>query len=251
MLLIDERIGSRDFVKPLQALGLPASLTRLEFGDVAFVGKGVNGLDVMVGVELKKVGDLLASLRSGRLAGHQLPGLQRMYQHTWLLVEGVWHIDSAGRIGLGRQHGGLTGGVIQGGGRLTIGELNKRLLTLQLLGGLHLWCTQTRRMSLQFILALYRFWTDGNLDQHRSHITIYHPEPLKPVSQFQKTISTLPGIGWTLAIAAQRRFGNLVTAAGAPVAMWAALTSTDNRGRTRRLGMATAVKVVEALTHEY
>ena len=244
MLLVDERVGSHDLVTPLQALGLPASLTRLEFGDVAFVGKGVNGVDVLVGVELKKVGDLLDSLRSGRLAGHQLPGLQKMYQHTWLLVEGIWHINRAGRIGCGTMRG-------KPYGRITIGELNKRLLTLQLLGGLHLWFTAGRPASLSFILALYRFWTDGNLDSHRSHITMYHPEPLKPVSQFQRTISTLPGLGWSLSLAAQKHFGSLARAATAVAAEWATLTTLDARGHTRRLGMATAAKVVTALTHHY
>ena len=245
MLLIDGQVGSRDLVAPLQALGLPASLTRLEFGDVAFVGKGVDGVDVLVGVELKKVGDLLDSLRSGRLAGHQLPGLQKMYQHTWLLVEGIWYIDNAGRIGYGPRHGGITRG------RMTIGELNKRLLTLQLLGGLHPWFTKDRAGSLQFILALYRFWTDTNFDQHQSHITIYHPEPLKPVSQFQRTISTLPGLGWLLSIAAQKQFGSIRCALTATAAEWANIITVDSRNRRRHLGMTTAAKIVEALIHEY
>src|ERR1035437_1169131 len=69
MILIDKRIGSADLLAPLQAAGFDAQLVELAFGDLAFEGKGPNGTTLNVGVELKRLGDLVSSLRTGRLAG--------------------------------------------------------------------------------------------------------------------------------------------------------------------------------------
>ena len=79
MIWVDSRIGSKDLAAPLTRLGLPAELTTLPFGDIAFEGQGDDRGPLTVGIEFKVLTDLVQSLRSGRLVGHQVPGLRQ----TW------------------------------------------------------------------------------------------------------------------------------------------------------------------------
>src|ERR1035437_3942143 len=133
MILVDRRVGSNDLLAPLKAAGFDAQLVELAFGDIAFEGKGLNGTPLNVGVELKRLGDLVSSLRTGRLAGHQLPGLLRTYDYAWLLVEGQWRANAAGQVTTQKRSRLWT--VIPG--KMTASELDKQLLTLELCGGLH------------------------------------------------------------------------------------------------------------------
>ena len=230
MILVDARIGSIDLLKPLQRLGVPAESTHLEFGDVAFAGRGENGQEVMIGVELKRLGDLISSLRSGRLQGHQLPGLLRAYDHSWLIIEGRWQTNRQGQLLLYRARTPA---------RLSFSELDKQLLTLELRGGLHVRHTAHRRDTLRTLVSLYRWWTDKALDEHKSHLAIYQPMPLLPISQFRQTISTLPGVGFTRSLAAEKRFRTIRRAIDATEKRW-----TEVEG----IGMETARKVVASVT---
>lgn len=211
MLLVDQRIGSVDLAEPLRKLGLPVELRMLEFGDLAWTGRGPAG-DVRVGVELKKVGDLLNSLRSNRLPGHQLPGLQQSYDYRYLLVEGVWEVDAAGYV------------VINGGThkatRMASQELEERLLTLATLGGIDVQYTFSRRATLRRLAALYRWWTDRGWDDHSSHVVVYQPQQIAPVSQFRRTVMTLPAIGMKTSKAVEKQFGTLRRAFLASAAGW-------------------------------
>ena len=77
-----------------------------------------------------------------------------------------------------------------------VGELFKRLHVLHLRGGLTtLWAARFAD-TLQQLVALYRVWTDCALDGHKSHIAIYRPPALSPVSQFRVFVQSLDGISF-------------------------------------------------------
>ena len=59
MILLDRRIGSSDLYQPLRACNLPVELTTLESADVAWLGRGPEGVPTPIGVEIKRIGDLL------------------------------------------------------------------------------------------------------------------------------------------------------------------------------------------------
>ncbi len=65
-LLVDGAVGSVEFIAPLVHMGLPAVKAHLEFGDFRFVGRGEGGVPLHIGVEYKKLGELVGSLRTGR-----------------------------------------------------------------------------------------------------------------------------------------------------------------------------------------
>lgn len=234
MLLIDNRVGSKELAEPLANLGLPVELTTLEFGDISFAGRGIGGEVLQIGIEFKKLGELVQALSSGRLAGHQLPGMVQGYERRYLLIEGEWITNAAGmlqrRTGQG-EYKPLPGAP-------PVAELLKRLLTYAHRGGMTPWPTKSRADTLRWIAAAYRFWTDKDLDEHKSHIAIYNADVDSrlgaPTSQFRHTASTLPAIGAEASRAAELKFGSIYEAVIASADDWAGLEVNGKRLGTKR-----------------
>ena len=88
---VDRRTGSVELV-PFFTKGMTV-VEELEFGDMAFWGRGEMGCPVGVGVERKTIKDLLNSMVSGRFVDHQLKGLVQSYDQVWLVVEGKWRSE--------------------------------------------------------------------------------------------------------------------------------------------------------------
>jgi hypothetical protein len=218
VVFVDSRAGSHELVKPLRALGLPVTEQILTSGDVMFEGKGEQGKLVTIGIEYKKLGELVGSLRSERLQGHQLLKMQREFDFIYLLIEGTiaYEPPNGMLLDLRRRKSPR---VLPG--RMSLSELFKRLHTLQLRGGLTpLWATGISCSCLQ-IETLYRVWTDRNLDAHTSHIAIYRPPPLVPISEFRVFIQSIDGIGFDTSKAAEAHFqGNVRAAVNASAAEW-------------------------------
>jgi ERCC4-type nuclease len=242
MILVDRRIGSKDLLKPLRAAGLEAELVELEFADVAFSGRGTKGSSVDIGVELKTLSDFVGSVRSGRLAGHQLPGLRSHYEHAWLVVEGNWRTDDRGNIVTWQ---GQSRGWRPLKGNMLASEMEKHVLTFELCGGLHARYTNSRNDTVRFITNLYRWWTDQALDHHTSHIAVHDQPTLVPINEWRRAFCKLPGIGVKSSKAVADYFSNsmrLATAAG--IEEWANIEVHDeSTGKTRRLGTSTAQRI--------
>src|ERR1035437_1014644 len=237
MILVDRRIGSNDLLAPLKAADFEAQLVELEFGDIAFEGKGPNGTTLNIGVELKVLGDLVNSLRTGRLAGHQLPGLLKTYDFSWLLVEGEWRVDPRGYV--------ITGRTKKSHSHMMASELDKQLLTLELCGGLHVTHTHTRADTVRFLGNLYHWWTDRALTDHTSHLALHVVPAVYAISPFRAAVCQWPGIGVKTSKMVEQKFKTIRCAAAAPVEEWAAITTGD-----RKLGKKTAERIVKFLRGE-
>lgn len=219
MLLVDERIGSKDLLTPLQMFGVPAALAHLEFADFAFIGRGIEGADVSVGIELKETRDLIGSLQSSRFTGHQLPGLVRTYDRVWLLTEGIWRAGAGGIFEV------MAGGwrAVRGTGArsLMLNDIESWILTQTIRGGIGYWHSSTRHDTIRFISVLYHWWTDKSLDEHRSHQAIYRPPPDRAMmvepSTFQQMVSCIPGVGWEKSGAIEDQGYSMVTLCAADV----------------------------------
>jgi ERCC4-type nuclease len=242
VLLVDSRAGSKDLIQPLVDLGLPVESTELGFGDIAFQGRGANATPVLIGIEFKKLDELVQALRTERLQGYQMIGMRATYTHSYLFIEGELLYDKKGRL-LKRQK--YTRDLTVMKGQMTVNELYKRVQVLHLCGGLNPWWTTKRADTLQAIAALYRTWTDVDVDQHKSHLAIYEAPPLLPISDFRRSIKTLRGIGMRASAAAERKFaGSLRAATAGTVSEWAAIEIIDDRGKLRRLGHTLAQRIV-------
>lgn len=246
MLLVDNRDGSCELVEPLTARGLPVRSLRMPYGDLAWVGRGLKGCQVSIGVEFKKLGELVQSLRTERLQGHQMVGMRDEFDYCYLLVEGELMYDRQGTLtARGPRINGRPGFVNNMPGQMTIAELLMRLNVLHLCGGLTPILSPSREDTLQLISALYRTWTDKDLDQHRSHIAMYNAPPLVPISQQRMTLKTLPRIGMRASKAVADHFGNnLGRAFAASVEEWAGIEVIGDNGKPRKLGKAAAREIV-------
>ena len=239
MILVDKRAGSHELVAPLEAMGLPVEETMLDFGDLLFQGKRSDGGLVTIAIEHKKIGDLVNSFRTGRLPGHQAIGLQA-FDVRFLLIEGELLYDKRGK--LLKRRGPRDFMAMPGG--MTIGELLKRVYREHVEVGLTPIFSRSRRDTLRLIEALYHVWTDTG----HSHIAVYTPLTLVPLSQFRKTVMTLPGIGVRTSAAVEQYFeGSLREAFASFPHEWAGISITDERGKARRLGDKDAAKIVTAL----
>lgn len=232
MLLVDYRDGSKDLIAPLTRMGLPVEEADLESGDVCFLGRGEKGAEVTVGVEFKTMRECVAAIRTERLQGFQMGRMRDHFDYSWLLVEGETLFDKIGR--LMRRTGARTVKPLPGG--MGVSEYYKRHLVMHLCGGLNPVYTQNRAQTLKWIEALYRTWTDADLDKHKSHLAIYQAPALEPISPTQAALKAWPGLGMKGSAAAERKFGSVRVAANAKPSAWAALETVDDKGHTRRLG---------------
>lgn len=245
MLLVDDRIGSKDLLTPLKNFGVPAESAHLEFGDFAFMGRGLGGKPVSVGVELKRAKDMLNSRFSGRLAGHQLPGLLATYDRVWLVTEAMWRASKQGVLETWqfRKRGPGWYPLTVGNRAFMVRDLHKGILTYTIRGGVHYWHCPTANDTVLFISALYHWWTDKNMDEHKSHLALYQQDLdrsllIKP-SQFRQTVATWPGVGMTRSYAVEKHFGGSISkAVRASESEWAEIEG---------IGKLTAKKIKEAL----
>lgn len=246
MLLVDYRAGSKELVKPLEKAGVPiyreedGALPTLPFGDVAFTGRGVKNVPLDIGIEFKTLADIVQCCRDGRFSGHQLPGMRKTYDYSWLLIEGTWRHDEAS--GLITTYQGPRRGWAAIPGRMRAAEFEKHLLTFELCGGVHVRYTNSRADSVRALVELYRWWTDRSLDSHTSHLAIHTPVSLRTISKEQQAIMAWPGVGPKLGRVAEKAFGSVERAASANAKQWAEL-ETDGR----RFGLPSAEKLVRFL----
>jgi len=249
LLRVDYRGGSKELVDPLVALGLPAVEEDLLSGDIVFTGRGEKGVPVEIGIEFKKLGELLGSLQTQRLQGHQLLKMRKAFAFSYLLTEGelLWNDQGMMTTRKRAKWGGRSEVPMPGGMR--INEFMKRIHVLHLRGGLNPLWAKNREETLKQIEVLYRVWTDQDLDEHKSHLAIYQAPMLTEVTQFRKTVHTLPEVGMRVSIAAEDKFkGSIRKAICLSTADdWATLETRDRQGKTRRLGPKHAAKIMEAI----
>lgn len=256
VILLDPRAGSCELLKPLKAAGLPVEESTLDFGDLAFLGRGEQGTPLFIGVEHKKLADLLQSMETGRLQGHQLLGMLTTFDRRYLVVEGEWDHDERGRVSVVRERGQRR--PMRGAPPAL--ALEQRLINLETRGGLPYKICANRRATVRFISALYRYWTDKDLDQHKSHLAMYCPDldrgVFNPPTDFRKALSVLlPDVHTAVSRAIEEAVGGPTTKNRVKLQrllawsaeQWADLQVVTEKGKPRRLGESRAKRIMEAL----
>jgi ERCC4-type nuclease len=126
--------------------------------------------------------------------------------------------------------------------RVYSSELSKTLIGLPLRAGTLVWETRTRHDTIAWITNLYRNWTDKPWDAHTSHIAVYRPPTLVPISNKRITFSTIPGIGIKTSKVVEAYFrGNVRRAANAPPHEWSKIDG---------IGPKTAERIVAYLQED-
>lgn len=199
MIYVDKRQGSIELVVPLQTRGVSVEITTLEYADACFIGHGPGGHDVLVGIERKTIRDLLQSMTSGRLSGHQLPGLVQHYAYRWLLVEGRYRESADGFVEIPWKTGWETV-------RVTYSAVESFLLTVGLKAGVTVQRTYDLRGSAAWLALLHQWWTGKAWKEHRSHLALHQPSDQGLWSKpglVHRMAAQLPGIDEKAAVVAQ------------------------------------------------
>lgn len=165
MIRIDSRIGSSELAPYFTPYGIRPVVTRLEFGDVEFTGRGPKG-ECMVGFERKRITDLLDSIRTRRLSGHQLIGMAEHFDYVYLMVEGIWRPGPNDEVEIS----GPTPQYV-----MSYRQVDNYLATLELKSGIIYRRTSNPRETVCSIVNLYRWWNDKDWVDHESHQQVYAP----------------------------------------------------------------------------
>lgn len=174
-ILVDSRVGSKEFLDIFHALHKQdVMLCTLAFGDFAFMGRGPDS-PIMVGIERKTIQDYIDSQHSGRLAGHQLPGLLAAYKVIYLIVEGAWRCNPAdNRIEI--QHHGKWNAMSYSRRIITPNEIIGYHNTLRIVQGIHIIYTRTDYETAAYVLGLQHWWCDKEYADHHAHLQIHTPK---------------------------------------------------------------------------
>lgn len=209
MLALDKRAGSIELAPHLAAYDVPVEVGMLDSADVQFIGQGDM---VNVGVECKTIGDLVNSMRSGRLSGFQLGRMCESYDYAFLLIIGAWRPGPGGELLYlrGRDWRPITDGhnsvlyrALQAY-RFTLGHraytTAGNLIQIDRVGDY--------REAAAWVVSLYK-WFEKPLEQHRSHEAIYQrdgrsspndgghkPKSFirRPVGDLERFLHTIDGI---------------------------------------------------------
>lgn len=244
MLLVDNRVGSGDLVTYFKYWRLPHKLTRLDYGDIAFAGHGPNGMDIPIGIEVKKVRDVLNCISDGRFAGHQLPGLLENYARVWLVVEGSYSVDYQTGV-LVHRRGKKLEPVACGTRQFMYRDLSNWLTTIEVKTGLRIRRTGGRLETARVCADLYSWWTHKTWEEHKSHLAFDEPAPdriaiVRP-NLTRRIAKELPGIGWTKSSAVAKAFRTPAELFFADIKQW---------GEIEGIGKTLARRIVSELHGE-
>jgi ERCC4-type nuclease len=178
------------------------SISRLDYADFFFLGNGPEGSYVSVGIERKAIKDLLNSMTTGRLSGHQLPGMSQQYDYIYILVEGEWRFSPDNGI-LQSKNGAWWNDVCLGPRRFMAKEVIGFLNTLVVKAGVQVMYSRNQRETVQVVTSLYHWWNTKQWEGHTSHLSPSKSHKgnsgeimlIKP-PLIRRIASELPLIGW-------------------------------------------------------
>jgi ERCC4-type nuclease len=196
-LFVDPRVGSIDLV---QYLKVPVEVTRLKFGDVSFMGNGPDGAVWSIGIERKNIRDLVSSMDTGRLSGHQLIGLLDFYNLVYIVVEGIWRVHNGlVEVCVGRNSWRPLGGSRER--QYSYAEIANFLNTLAVITGVRVWFTSDPQQTGDWIRHTY-FWWQKAWNEHRAHLNFQkapdmpkHARLSRP-TLVQRMAKELYEVGW-------------------------------------------------------
>lgn len=240
---VDPRAGSGPLLSLLRNRGVKGvESATLTYGDFEITGNGPNGCPVSIGVEYKKLGDMLQCIDNGRFSGHQLPGMLDTYEVIWLLVEGIWRENREGLIEVPR--GPSWQPLRAGTGYATAASLQGFLMTMEQKVGIKVKLTGTTPQSVDWLYHLNRWWTGKEWEEHRAYLAFDNSQAIALINRpslVRLVAKELPGIGMGRSGPIDRHFGSVVEMVNAPASEWAEI---------KGIGKTTAQRVVRALEGE-
>lgn len=238
---VDTRAGSGPLIPLLQRRGVKGvEAATLLYGDIAIDGNGPEGMPIAVGVEYKKLGDMLQCIDNGRFVGHQLPGMLDCYNVIWLVVEGIWRENPASGI-LEVPRGPIWSPIRSGNGHAMASSLVGFLMTMEQKVGIRVMRTGTQSQTLDWLFHLNKWWTSKTYEEHRAHLAFDNSQALALISRpglVRRISKELPGLGIGKSGPVARRFPTVLDMVLASESDWAAIEG---------IGKVMAHRIVKAI----
>jgi ERCC4-type nuclease len=225
LIVLDKRSGSFELL-PFFPKGL-AKLGNLTYGDASFLGNGPDG-PVFVGVERKTIHDMISSVDTGRLQGHQIPGLLKSYGRVYIILEGLWRVGSGGILETwwSRNKPKKSGFFpLKHGGRTYVASAIHNLInTLYCQCGIMTFRTDNSTHTASLIKDLYT-WYQKPWDKHTGHLGFKvdpHPVDLRVGKPgiVRRVLKELPGVGWERSGEAEQYFPTVASIMEASKSQW-------------------------------
>jgi ERCC4-type nuclease len=240
-----DRTYTEELASHLDSLKVPYQIVGLRFADVAFLGEGPEG-PVSIGIEVKRVPDLLTSLTGGRLLGHQVPGLLEDYDRAWLIVEGVTRLSRRTGLLEGPRGGGWRG-LGYGKRPARWKDIEAALAKIEYQGRIPVRRTRSTYETAATLRVLYDYCSKP-WDKHSpwAQASVVRepmvPDTTCPTERLLRQIaSCLPGVGWDRAVKAAKYFPSVELMLEADEATW-----RDALGLTGKKSL-TVQRLLEAL----
>lgn len=231
-ILISSAEGSKDLYADISKRPGHPEVELVTYGEMPFSDfmipfNGPKGEPLVIGVEFKKLGDLLGCIQSGRFSGVQAPGLSDTFDLTILLIEGTWRMNHQTGILETLKYKLGWKSVSTGPRKWMYRELNRWLLIMEIVGGISIWHTPDRDETVQTLIDLHELgkkkWDDHSTVRMQSSVTTdqlrYKTLPdgsrrmqFKEPTLLERLLIQLPGLGVDRTRAAAKHFktaGNL------------------------------------------
>lgn len=242
MLILDNRVGSRELAPLLTRLGVKVELTTLPFGDAAFDGNGPTG-PLSIGLERKTLHDMLACIEDARYTGHQRVGMAQLYSVCFLIIEGLWYPHAENGLimqGFTTRENTFQWGACRSGRQKVMYSHLRRYLFSVSLSGVHVLYTRDAFQTAYDIHDAYHYfrkpWKDHTslLALQKLAIPTLNGKP----SLARKWANDLEDVGTTLSERAERHFKTPLALALADEQQW-----TQIEG----IGLPTAQRIVRSI----
>ncbi len=229
LITVDSRVGSAE-VFPHFRSGI-AKLGHLEFADFAFTGRGPLGVPVPIGVERKRIPDLVQSMKTGRLAEHQLPGLLEHYGEVWVIVEGRYRANpKTGILQIYQKRRNVLGldvrktrtaarDLIAGTEVVTESAVEGYMITLSTQAAVRVMKTDGPKETARFVERLWNWWAKP-WEGHRSLAAMHEIQLRKNATPVERVAAVIPGVGPLRARKVADRFATVHEMVGAKPADW-------------------------------
>jgi len=239
-ILVDyrEKPGKRerqDQVDLIRRIGVKAEKTDLTFGDFAFEGNGPNG-PIAIGIERKRLHDMLTCIDDARYSAHQLVGMRKLYDVSCLLIEGIWRPHDPKGLLMESRDGSTYFECKPGGRPVLYSKLRRYLFSVQLSGVLVLY-TRDLFQTCYDVCELYHYFQKkwkahtSLLEKQKLNIPSLNGRP----SLVRRWAEELDGVGLVHGEAAVRMFKTPIGLAMSGWEEWACIP---------RIGVETAKNIV-------
>jgi ERCC4-type nuclease len=253
-ILIDDREDSA-LEAHLQPFGIPVSVVRLDFGDIAIQS---GDEQTLVGFERKRLTDLIASMQDRRLSGFQLKGMRQMYDRQELIIEGIWRPADDGSIEIPQRFGSRVEwrSLYHRGSGISFRQVDSYLYSQTECGDVRVWSTRSTQETAHLLASRWFWWqkdysahksvdalfTNDPTKQKRGAVTIHGGDP-SPVVLVAAQIPTIDSIAWEVG----RYFKSVEEMATATETDWRKVPWTDRSGKVKHFGKERAREIVRWL----